>query len=822
MNVFDINIQKEFDKYNKNIVSTNDLNFLTQFELHHGNNDNFNKEENNLQAPSIISGINREDFDFSPGNSFDKINLLPGSRRDNSLVFRDNFKNVKKKKENDSFFDVGVINTNILASGQQYNNELHNFKDRLGDSIKLNNNSYDKETMYQKIGDIDGIPITDLTRIKHKDQKELRGGGIHSQRLQSEGLTNITKKNGQGKNIDPTDLKQTTCKNKYREQNYKDFLKTTGVNMKHTYRTKIDLSTIREQTTNNKYINAGVNPVPKDTHRNNQPLNKTKKEDNIKKVYIANPKSVIDKENFRNNQKAIKTQREKNNTYINHMKMDINKPIHHNNQPMVTTQREDKNNNISNVKSQVDKENFRNNQDAKITDREYINNNITNLKYSVDKNIYHNNQQANNTMRGDNNEHITNIKGVTDKHYYKNDNLANKTIRENTGDNKHHGTVANLTEAQLYYNNQQANNTMRGDNNKHITNIKGVTDKHYYKNDNLANQTIREATGDNKHHGTVANLTEAQLYYNNQQANNTMRGDNNEHIINIKGVTDKHYYKNDNLANNTIRETTGDTNYQGTAINSTEGEIYHNNQQANETVKEKNLYSYNGINFQNSKHSYHNNQEARHTVREDESSHLGTAYHNSGDTYHNRQQANTTLRESNGYEEYSGPSYTNGTKKYIHSDDITRSGVVEEVLANDYKGVDGKIVSDLPSRKLLNNYYHNKRIEKSLDRTDRNPNGGKGQLNLGVNNFGIQANTNNRGEKYIHNVPKSLISSSYILEKENLGTRGKISTQTRNNINTLLSSTLDGNPYINNNVFKSNSTVDLFDYASNQTEQCDN
>ena len=170
MNVFDTNIKKEIDDYSKNIISTNSISFLSQFELHHGNKDNFNEQDNNLEEPSIMPDINKNNFTFSPGNHFDKINMLPGSRRDNSLLFRENYKNLEKKKENESFFDTGLNNSNILASGQEYNNELNNFKNRLSDSIKLNNNTYDKDTMYQKIGDIDGKPITDLSRVKYKNQ----------------------------------------------------------------------------------------------------------------------------------------------------------------------------------------------------------------------------------------------------------------------------------------------------------------------------------------------------------------------------------------------------------------------------------------------------------------------------------------------------------------------------------------------------------------------------------------------------------------------------------------------------------------------------
>ena len=96
MNVFDINIKKEFENYNKNINTSNDISFLSQFSLQRGNDDNFNETENNLQTPSIIQGINREDFEFSPSKQFDKINMLPGSRRDNSLLFRDNFKKFEK------------------------------------------------------------------------------------------------------------------------------------------------------------------------------------------------------------------------------------------------------------------------------------------------------------------------------------------------------------------------------------------------------------------------------------------------------------------------------------------------------------------------------------------------------------------------------------------------------------------------------------------------------------------------------------------------------------------------------------------------------
>ena len=57
-------------------------------------------------------------------------------------------------------------------------------------------------------------------------------------------------------------------------------------------------------------------------------------------------------------------------------------------------------------------------------------------------------------------------------------------------------------------------------------------------------------------------------------------------------------------------------------------------------------------------------------------------------------------------------------------------------------------------------------------------------------------------------IQKSLIGSNFIIEQD-CQTRGKELLQKRVNINPNLESSLNGNPYVNNNVFKSISKKDV-------------
>ena len=70
-------------------------------------------------------------------------------------------------------------------------------------------------------------------------------------------------------------------------------------------------------------------------------------------------------------------------------------------------------------------------------------------------------------------------------------------------------------------------------------------------------------------------------------------------------------------------------------------------------------------------------------------------------------------------------------------------------------------------------------------------------------------------------IPKSIIGSNYIAENNEtyLQTRGRELLQKRVNINPHLEESLNGNPYINNNVFKSISKKDIISEKTNKSDR---
>ena len=108
-------------------------------------------------------------------------------------------------------------------------------------------------------------------------------------------------------------------------------------------------------------------------------------------------------------------------------------------------------------------------------------------------------------------------------------------------------------------------------------------------------------------------------------------------------------------------------------------------------------------------------------------------------------------------------------------------------------------------------------LEESLDLTNREHSGGKGQISSGKNKFG-KMETRHTSKAFDYNTRKNINFVTNNIIKENFNTRGKETLQTRSSINPHLNSTLDGNPYINNMVHKSTSDVDKI---SNHTFKSD-
>lgn len=428
MDIFDNNIKKEVSEYENNLKTTKEESFLSQFKLQEIDTvlEGSKEKYSELTNPSIYN-INRKDFSMAQANRFDNLKMAPSGRRDNTLVINENFVVTQKKVENDTLIKPRKNINARFASGVIYNNNLDKFKDRI--TINKNNNEYDKDKMYLRTENIDGVPINENVRVLPKTQSSLRTNTVNSQRLSS---TNRLNKVQQAitRSKDPEKENITKFKTKtYREQKEPaDFLRTTGVLIKPEQRTKIELTTNR--TISKPIIGAAKTPISNQQMRNNQPLKETVKEQTIENNHITAIKSNVDKPYYKNNQKARTTGREENNEHITNPKSVVDASYKFNDQPANQTLRGVQNDQITNVKSNVDKTYYKNNQKPVETFRETSNDQITNPKSFVDKSYYHNNQKLRETLRETSNEQITNAKASVDKSYFIENQVIQLTITD--------------------------------------------------------------------------------------------------------------------------------------------------------------------------------------------------------------------------------------------------------------------------------------------------------------------------------------------------------------------------------------------------------
>lgn len=529
MDILDENIKKEVKDYENKINSVDDESFKSQFKLQEVNGliESSKQRFSMLSNPSIYNP--HKDFSMLESSRFENLNSVPSGRRDNTLLMNEYFTVNKRKVETDKLLKRTKNPNALLASGVIYNQNLDNIKNRM--STKIKNNEYNTETMYLRTENVDGVPINENVRSLPKTQNELRSNTINSQRLSSDNRINGVKV-GVTKSKNPEDEKITKFKKQtYREQKTSDdFIKTTGIEIKPEFRSKIEIFTNRTKSI--PIIGNAKTAVNKDFFRNNQPLRKTIKEETVINEHITNTKSVVEKPMYKNNQEAKTTDRETNNTHITNLKSEINKSSYHNNQEANKTLRETENDQITNAKSRIDKQTFKNNQDATPTDRETHNTQITNPKSEINKSMYHNNQNVRQTLRETNNEHITNTKSLVDSSYIKNNQSATTTIREQTEDNLFTGGATDFTMGNVYHNNQPTN------------------------------QTIKEQTIETNYSGVGYSETQGVLYKNNQPATKTLR-ENEKNISGTAYSNSGYIHHNNNKANETIRGTTGNTSYSG-------------------------------------------------------------------------------------------------------------------------------------------------------------------------------------------------------------------------------------------------------------------
>ena len=134
-------------------------------------------------------------------------------------------------------------------------------------------------------------------------------------------------------------------------------------------------------------------------------------------------------------------------------------------------------------------------------------------------------------------------------------------------------------------------------------------------------------------------------------------------------------------------------------------------------------------------------------------------------------------------------------------------------------GVNAALVQKGETHKYLSNIQVNSTIEESINLTNRKiAGGGTDQLSAGVNEIGLFSNSMKRDKNNITSInPKRMVSNNYVNEIPN--TRGKLLLQGRNNVNTTLNLSLNGNPYVNNMVHQSKSNVDNVFVSTNMNDR---
>ena len=812
-------------------IGNKDLKFKNQFELFKTGQDNKDFYNNNisyLNSPTqyVVTPTKENMFPNNYADLLKDVKTL-GNRRDNTLVINNYNTNIvgqyaKPKNNPGSFYEL-LKNESALTGGNTKIVDSIDL-DRFSQSLTTRNNDYN-EDMYVRPESIDGIPITADIRIKEKTLEQLRGKSINSIRLDPTNRPNNTGQNGEGQSINPDTVNITKFKMKsYRDQcSNDDLLKTTGAYLKPEWR-----SFVEEFHGNRGVLMANEGPPralnDKNEYRNDMMLNPTQREEYGENTYISGFKSSNDKNEYRNDMMLNPTQREVygENTYISGFKSSTDKNEYRNDMMLNPTQREayGENTYISGFRSSNDKNEYRNDMMLNPTQRDNMSDNtyISGIRSNVDKPVYFNDMKSNPTIREElsNNTYVSGIRSNVDKPVYFNDMNSNPTIREETSNNIYISNNRSAVDKSFYFNDMKSNPTIREEtsDNTYVSNNRSAVDKPVYLNDMKSNPTIREETSDNTYISNNRSAVDKSFYFNDMKSNPTIREEtsDNTYISNNRSAVDKSFYFNDMKSNPTIREETSDNTYVSNNRSAVDKSFYHNNMISNPTIREElsnNTYI-SGTRNNVDKSFYHNNMIANPTIREQTSDNelFGpSVIATKSILYENNQLANPTLRMTTEDNRFQGPSYRDST--YRKNNDITRSGVVEEVLAKNYNGATSFIVEHGESRLLADNFVPNQTIEKCADLTKRDLMGGgvdqisAGKKQVGTFNYNMKRDTkNNNVLSRVRNV-----ANSYIEELPQ--TRGYNLLEKRNPINPYLDIALDKNPYVNNMVHYSLSKEDI-------------
>jgi hypothetical protein len=436
---------------------------------------------------------------------------------------------------------------------------------------------------------------------------------------------------------------------------------------------------------------------------------------------------------------------------------------------------------------------------------------------SVMKQSYHNEQSARPTNRTDyeDNNYVGGVVStVGGRETFRNEQSARPTNRTEYEDNNYVGGAVSAVAGKSEFRNEQSMRpTIRADyeNNTNIINPVALVSQSGYRNEQLANPTIRTDYENNKYIINPVALVSQSSYRNEQSANPTIRTDyeNNTNIINPVSLVSQTGYRNEQSANPTIRTDYENNTFTGSGYNNTAGYVYENNQSANPTNRtdyENNYIIGSGYN-NTVGYVYENNQSAKPTNRTDyeNNNFTGSGFNNTaGYIYENNQAANPTLREDDN--KYIAHGYNQTNSQYKKYDDITRSGVVEEVLAKDYMGAEISFVPKYEDRTSSINMIQNQSVEDSINLTNRDlMGGGTDRIPQGRENIGQYNDWNRRENKPPITNRVRNVAVNYIQEIPD--TRGYNLLQERSNINQYVPETLNNNPFISNVIYSTNNSI---------------
>jgi hypothetical protein len=469
----------------------------------------------------------------------------------------------------------------------------------------------------------------------------------------------------------------------------------------------------------------------------------------------------------------------------------------------------------------VMRQSYHNNQSANPTNRtDYEDNNYVGGVVSAvgGSETYRNEQSArptNRTEYEDNNYVGGVVSAVGGNSEYRNEQSMRPTIRSDYENNTNIINPVSLVSQSIYRNEQLANPTIRTDyeNNTNIINPVALVSQTGYRNEQSANPTIRTNYENNTNIINPTSLVSQTGYRNEQSANPTIRTnyENNTNIINPVSFVSQSGYRNEQSANPTIRTDYENNKFNGSAYNNTVGYVYENNQSAKPTIRtdyENNKFTGSGYN-NTVGYVYENNQSAKPTNRTDYENNkfTGSGFNNtSGYIYENNQAANPTLRETDN--EFVGIGFNQTNSQYKKYDDITRSGVVEDVLAKDYMGVEMSFVPRQEDRTIAINMIQNQSVEDSINLTNRDlMGGGTDRIPQGRENIGAYNDWNRREKTPAITNRVRNVAVNYIQEIPD--TRGYNLLQERSNINQYVPETLNNNPFISNVIYSTNTKSDI-------------